>query len=156
MELAPRPNVCKDQQRAALSVACCDYEGEVFESYVTRKRDKSAALAFLKKALKRHGKAETIVTDGSKSFPAAMRDLGNWERREIGRWLNNHAENSHLPFRRRERVMLRFRQMKSLQKCASVHVNVNNHFNLQRHLVDHQTYKTCRAVALAGRQLLIT
>jgi len=65
-----------------------------------------------------------------------MRELGNLERREMGRWLNNRAENSHLPFRRRERAMLRFRQMKSLQKFASVHANVHNHFNSERHLID--------------------
>ena len=98
-----------------------DHEGEVLESFVTRKRDKSAAFAFMKKALKRHGKAEAIVTDGLKSYPAAMRELGNEDRREMGRWLNNRAENSHLPFRRRERAMQRFRQMKSLQKFASIH-----------------------------------
>jgi putative transposase len=68
--------------------------------------------------LKRHGRTETIVTDGLKSYPAAMRELGNPERQEMGRWLNNRAENSHLPLRRRERVMLRFRRMKSLQKFA--------------------------------------
>lgn len=78
-----------------------DHEGEVLESYVTKKRDKSAALRFFKKTLKRHGKAEAIVTDGLQSYPAAMRELGNLERREVGRWLNNRAENSHLPFRRR-------------------------------------------------------
>ena len=76
----------------------------------------SAALVFLKKALKRHGRAETIVTDGLKSYPAAMHELGNLDRRELGRWLNNRAENSHLPFRRRERAMLKFREMKTLQK----------------------------------------
>jgi putative transposase len=91
-----------------------DHEGEILESYVTKKRDKSAALAFMKRALKRHGKAETIVTDGLRSYPAAMHDLGNVDRRDMGRWLNNRAENSHLPFRRRERAMLRFRQMKTL------------------------------------------
>jgi putative transposase len=53
-----------------------DHEGEILESYVTRKRDKSAALAFLKKALKRHGKPEKIVTDGLRSYPAAMREVG--------------------------------------------------------------------------------
>ncbi len=83
-----------------------DHEGEVLESYVTKKRDKAAALAFLKKALKRHGRAESIVTDGMRSYPAAMRELGNLDRREVGRWLNNRAENSHLPFRRRERMYL--------------------------------------------------
>jgi len=66
-----------------------DHEGEILESFVTKKRDKSAALAFMKKALKRHGKPEAIVTDGLRSYPAAMRELGNLDRREMGRWLNN-------------------------------------------------------------------
>ena len=132
-----------------------DHEGEVLESYVTRKRDKAAAMSFLRKALKRHGKAETIVTDGLKSYPAAMRELGNLDRREMGRWQNNRAENSHLPFRRRERAMLRFRQMKSLQKFASVHANVHNHFNSQRYLIDRQSYKTARSTALTEWQDLM-
>lgn len=58
-----------------------DHEGEVLESYVTKKRDKKAALRFIKKALRRHGQAEKIVTDGLKSYPAAMRELGNESRR---------------------------------------------------------------------------
>ena len=78
-----------------------------------------------------------------------MRELGNGERREMGRWANNRVENSHLPFRRRERAMLRFRLMKSLQKFTSVHANVHNHFNQERHLVDRQTYKERRSAALA-------
>jgi putative transposase len=131
-----------------------DHEGEILESYVTKKRDKVAALAFLKKALKRHGRAETVVTDGLRSYPAAMRDMGNLDRREMGSWLNNRAENSHLPFRRRERAMLRFRRMKSLQKFASVHASLHNHFNSERHLVDRQTYKRNRSSALAEWQSL--
>ena len=132
-----------------------DHEGEILESYVTKKRDKKAALKFLRKALKHHGQAEKIVTDGLKSYPAAMRELGNESRREMGRWKNNRAENSHLPFRRRERAMLRFRQMKSLQKFASVHANVHNHFNSERHLTDRQSYKTARSAALAEWQNLM-
>ena len=131
-----------------------DHEGEVLESYVTKKRDKAAALRFFKKALKRHGSPETIVTDGVRSYPAAMKDLGIEDRREMGRWENNRAENSHLPIRRRERVMLRFRQMKSLQKFVSVHANVRNHFNQDRHLVDRQTYRASRSTALAEWQNL--
>ena len=131
-----------------------DHEGEVLESYVTKKRDKAAALRFFKKALKRHGSPETIVTDGVRSYPAAMKDLGIEDRREMGRWENNRAENSHLPIRRRERVMLRFRQMKSLQKFVSVHANVRNHFNQDRHLVDRQTYRASRSAALAEWQNL--
>ena len=132
-----------------------DHEGEVLESYVTRKRDKSAALAFMKKALKRHGRPEAIVTDGLRSYPAAMADLGNLDRREVGRYMNNRVENSHLPFRRRERAMLRFRQMKSLQKFASVHASLHNHFNQERHLVDRQTFKERRSAALAEWRSLV-
>ena len=132
-----------------------DHEGEILESYVTKRRDKSAALRFFKKALKHHGSPEEVVTDGLRSYPAAMRDLGIEDRREIGRWLNNRAENSHLPFRRRERAMLRFRQMKSLQKFASVHANVHNHFNQDCHLIDRQTYKANRSAALAEWQSLM-
>ena len=129
-------------------------EGEILESYMMKKRDKSAALAFMKKALKRHGRAETIVTDGLRSYPAAMRDLGNLERREMGQWLNNRCENSHLGFRRRERAMLRFRRMKTLQKFASIHAAVANHFNLERHLIDQPTFKERRSAALAKWQSL--
>jgi putative transposase len=132
-----------------------DQEGEILESYVTRKRDKSAALAFMTKALKRHGKPEKVVTDGLRSYPSAMAELGIQGRREMGRWLNNRVENSHLPLRRRERAMLRFRQMKSLQKFASVHASLHNHFNSERHLVDRQTYKTRRSAALAEWQSLM-
>jgi len=110
-----------------------DYEGEVLEGNVTKKRDKAAALAFLKKALKRHGRAEAIATEGLRSYPAALRQLGNLARRKTGRRLNNRAENWHLPFRRRERAMLRFRRMKSLQKFASAHAGLHNHFNSERH-----------------------
>ena len=131
-----------------------DHEGEILESYVTKKRDKRAALRFLKKALKRHGKVETVVTDGLNSYPAAMRDMGNLDRREMGRWKNNRAENSHLPFRRREHAMLRFRQTKTLQKFTSIHASIYNHFNTERHLVDRQTYKTSRSAALAEWQNL--
>ena len=118
-----------------------DHEGEILESYLTKTRDKDAALTFMKKALKRHGAPEKITTDGLRSYGAAMNKLGNADKQEVGHWANNRVENRHLPFRRRERAMLRFRRMKSLQNFASVHANVNNHFNLNRHLVDRQTYK---------------
>ncbi len=131
-----------------------DHEGEILESYVTKTRDKTAALAFMKKALKRHGAPERVTTDGLKSYRAAMKELGNSERQGIGRHANNRVENSHLPFRRRERAMLRFRRMKTLQKFASVHANVHNHFSLERHLVDRQTFKERRLAALAEWQMV--
>ena len=132
-----------------------DHEGEILESFVTKTRDKAAALAFMKKALKRHGSPEAITTDGLRSYAAAMTELGNAEKQEIGRWANNRVENSHLSFRRRERAMLRFRRMGCLQKFASVHANVHNHFNSERHLVDRQTYKIRRSAALAEWQIVV-
>ena len=133
-----------------------DQEGEILESFVTRKRDEDAALSFMKRALKHHGSPEKNTTDGLASYKAAMKVLGNTAKQKVGRWANNRAENSHLPFRRRERAMLRFRQMKSLQKFASVHANVHNHFNQERHLVDRQTCKLRRSAALAEWQLLMS
>ena len=127
-----------------------DHEGEVLESLVTKTRDRKAALKFLKKSMKRHGRPETIVTDRLRSYGAALKDLGRGDDREMGRWLNNRAENSHLPFRRRERAMLRFRRMRTLQKFASVHASVHNHFPTERHLQNRNTYKQARAAALAG------
>jgi putative transposase len=132
-----------------------DQEGEILESYVTKTRDKDAAVRFIKRAMKRHGKVDTITTDGLRSYKAALHELNCVEKQEIGRWANNRVENSHLPFRRRERAMLRFRRMKSLQKFASVHANVHNHFSQERHLVDRQTYKTRRSAALAEWQSLM-
>ena len=132
-----------------------DHEGEVLESYVTKTRDKSAALTFLKKAMKRYGAPRTIVTDRLRSYGAAMKDLGNVDRQEVGRHLNNRAENSHLPLRRRERAMLRFRRMSNLQKFASTQASLHNHFNLDRHINRRQTFKTQRdAALLEWRQLL--
>jgi putative transposase len=84
-----------------------------------------------------------------------MNELGIADKQEVGRWANSRVENNHLPFRRRERAMLQFRPMKSLQKFASVHANVHNHFNLERHLVDRQTFKERRSAALAEWQMVM-
>ena len=131
-----------------------DHEGEVLESFVTKTRDKQAALKFLKKTMRKHGGPEVIVTDRLRSYGAALKEIGAGDRQETGRWLNNRAENSHLPFRRRERAMLRFRRMPSLQKFASVHASVSNHFNQKRSLYSRQNFKLHRAAALAEWRLL--
>jgi putative transposase len=52
-----------------------------------------------------------VVTDRLRSYGAAMHEIGSGHRQETGRHLNNRAENSHLPFRRLERAMARFRRM---------------------------------------------
>lgn len=113
-----------------------DHEGEVLESFVTKSRDKQAALTFMRKALKRQGGASGNCHRWPAPYCAIMTELGNADRQEIGRWANNRVENSHPPFRRRERATLRFRQMKSLQKFASVHATLHNYFSLERHLID--------------------
>ena len=127
-----------------------DHEGEVLEFLVTKCGDRQAALAFLRKSMKRYGQPKVIVTDRLKSYRAAMTVIGNQAAQEVGRWKNNRAENSHLPFRRRERAMSRFRLERSLQKFTSVHSSVCNHFNFQRHLISRDEFKVHRNAALVG------
>lgn len=79
-----------------------DHEGEILESYITKTRDKAAALVFMKKALKRHGSPEAITTDSLGSYRAAMKVLDNADKQEVGRWANNRAAAS---------TMDRFEQM---------------------------------------------
>ena len=126
-----------------------DHEGEVLESFVTKRRDRKAALKFLRKTMKRYGNPHVIVTDKLRSYCAAMKIIGNAQKQETGRWRNNRGENSHQPFRRRERAMLRFRQMKSLQKFSAVHSSVHNYFNLERHHNSRENFKLNRTTALA-------
>jgi putative transposase len=131
-----------------------DHEGEVLESFVTKRRNRGAALKFLRKAMKRHGCPKAIVTDRLRSYGAGMREIGNAKCQETGRWLNNRAENTHQPFRRRERAMEKFRSPATLQKFVSVHASVHNHFNNDRHLETRTNFKAYRSAALAEwRQL---
>jgi putative transposase len=125
-----------------------DHEGEVLESFVTKKRDRKAALRFLRKIMKNYGSPKVIVTDKLRSYRAAMKDLGIDHRQLTGQWLNNRAENSHQPFRRRERGMAKFRSEKSLQKFVSIHASIHNHFNKERHLTNARSFKVNRAAAL--------
>jgi len=131
-----------------------DHKGEVLEAFATKRRDRKAALKFLKRTMKRCGRPRTIVTDRLRSYRAAMKAIGIEERQECGRWLNNRVENSHQPFRRREGAMAKFRDIKTLQKFAAVHASIHNHFNQERHLYRREIFKTNRAAALTKwRQL---
>ena len=103
----------------------------------------------LRKLMKRYPRPDALVTDRLKSYRAALRELGGSGRCQAGRWRNNRAENSHLPFRRREHAMLRFRRMRSLQKFATVHSSVYDHFNLRGSLCSRDNFKLNRAAALA-------
>ena len=96
-----------------------DHEGGVLEVFTTKRRDRRAALKFLKRAMKRYGRPKAIVTDRLGSYAAAMKVMGVEDRQICGQWLNNRAENSHQPFRRRGGAMARFRDIKTLQKFAA-------------------------------------
>ena len=125
-----------------------DHEGEVLEVFASKRRDRKAALKFLKRTMKRHGRPKAIVTDRLRSYRAAMNMIGNAGSQACGRWLNNRAENSHQPFRRREGAMAKFRDIKTLQKFAAVHASIHNHFNQDRHLNRRDVFKQNRAAAL--------
>ncbi|HTR14628.1 MAG TPA: DDE-type integrase/transposase/recombinase [Roseiarcus sp.] len=133
-----------------------DHEGEVLDCVVTARRNKAAALKLLKRIMKKYGLARSVVTDRLPSYRAAMKEIGVVDRQEVGRRLNNRAENSHQPFRRRERAMQRFRSMKALQKFSSAHAQVHNHFNQERHLVTRKEYKQRRYAALTEWRALAT
>ena len=126
-----------------------DHEGEMLESDVTQKRDNKAALKFLRTSLRLHGGTEAIVTDRLASYGTALTTLGAAGKRETGRWLNNRAENSHQPFRRRDRAMRRFRRMRRLQTFATLHGSIHIHVNAEHTLVNRQTFKDRRTAALA-------
>ena len=85
-----------------------DNEGEVLESYVTKSRNRKATLDFLRKAMKKYGMPDIIVTDKSRSYGAVLKDIGCEYKqctKPLSLWgLNNRGENSHLPFRQKPRM----------------------------------------------------
>jgi putative transposase len=97
-----------------------DHEGEVLEIFATKRRDRNAALKFLKRAMKRYGSPKAVVTGRLRSYRAAMNIICNANNQECGRWLNNRAKNLHQPFRRRENAMSKFKNSDTLQKFASI------------------------------------
>ncbi len=119
------------------------------QSFVTKTRDKKAALKFVKKTMRRYGQPDAIVTDLHRSYGAALKAIGAVGLQETGQWMNNRVENPQLPFRRRERAMQRFRRMRSLQMFAAVHASVFNHFKSERSVYSRANFKKNRAAALA-------
>ena len=116
--------------------------------------ERRAALKFLKGTMKRYDRPRSVVTDRPPSQRVAMNVIGSAADQTCGQWLNNRAENSHLPFRRREGAMAKFRDIKTPQKFASVQVSIHNHFNQSRHLNRRDIFKRNRSAALAEwRQL---
>ena len=130
-----------------------DDEGEVLDLLVQRRRDANAAAKLMRRLLKNQGFApKTLVTDKLRSYGAAKARLGLSARHEQGLRKNNRAENSHLPVRRRERKMQRFKSPGSAQRFLAVHAVVQNTFNVQRHLVSRNTLRVLRGEALQNWQ----
>lgn len=128
-----------------------DKEGEVLDMLVQKRRNKAAALKLLRKLLKNQGHPpDAIVTDGLASYRAALRELGCLKRHKPGRLRdNNRVENSHLPVRRRERKMQRFKSQGQAQRFVSTHSAIYNTFNIHRHLVSRKTMRHFRSAAMA-------
>jgi len=106
--------------------------------------------------MKRYAHPKIIVTDKLRSYRAAMKVIGNDARQKTERWLNNRAENPNQPFKRQEKAMAKFRSPATLQKFASVHASIHNHFNQERHLCNRQDFKLNRSAALAEWRQLAT
>ena len=80
---------------------------------------------------------------------------GNAAAQTRGRWLNNQAENSRLPFRQREEATVKFRDVKTPQTFSAAHASIYNHFNLESHLNLHNIFKQDRTATLAERRQMI-
>ena len=126
-----------------------DHEGEVLESYVTKRRNKHAALSFLKKVMRKHGTPKSIVTDKLPSYGAALKEIRCSDLQRTDQYLNNICESSHLSFRRKERSMQKFKNRATLQFFTSIQSQVYNHFNHQRHLQNREIYKKLRNESLS-------
>ena len=100
------------------------------------------------KKMRKHGSPKIITTDKLASYGAAFGEIGVVDRQLCGGRANNRCENSHLPFRRRERAMQRFKTVAAFHKFVSYHSQIYNHFNHERHLESRQSFKQKRTTAL--------
>ena len=126
-----------------------DHEGEVLECYVSKRRNKNEALKFLIKTMRKHGAPNEIVTDKLRSYGAALKEIQCSNLQETGIYLNNACEDSHLPFRRKERSMHKFRNGVTLQIFTSIQSQIYNHFNHQRHVQKRDIFKQQRINSLS-------
>ena len=134
-----------------------DGEGEVLDVLVQKRRNKRAALKLMRKLLGSQGiRPIRIVTDKLKSYGAAFRDLRLSHIHDSRHRWNNRAESSHVPVRRRERKMQRFKSQGSAQRFLSTYGPIYNLFNVQRHLISRSTLRIIRNQAMAEWQIVTT
>jgi len=120
-----------------------DQTGTVLDILVQSRRDTQAAKRLLRKLLKRQCRAPRVmVTDKLASYGAARREVMPSVEHRKHKGLNNRAENSHQPTRRRERQMKRFKSAGQAQRFLSAHDGINNLFLLRRHHRAVQRYLT--------------
>lgn len=125
-----------------------DQAGMVLDVLVQSRRDKRAAKRLLRKLLKRQCRAPRVmITDKLPSYGAAKRELIPSVEHRQHKGLNNRAENSHQPTRRRERQMKRFKLARQVQRFLSAHDQVANLFHLRRDHVTASEHRAARARA---------
>jgi transposase-like protein len=134
-----------------------DDEGEVLDVLLQSRRNKPAALKFLRRTLKAHQTTpRTVVTDKWQASMSAVRDVLPSTANVVGKRLNNRIENSHQPTRRRERKLQRFKTAKSAQRFLATFTAFYNQFNIQRHLISRSTMKRFRSAASSSWTAAIT
>jgi putative transposase len=125
-----------------------DQDGVVLDLLVQRRRDGGAAKRVFKRLLKGlQYTPRVLITDKLRSYGVAKRELlPDVEHRESC-YLNNRAENSHRPTRRRERQVQRFKSMRQAQRFLTAHAFISGHFRPRRHLMTASCYRAARATA---------
>jgi putative transposase len=125
-----------------------DQHGVVLDILVQDRRNATAAKRFFKRLLRGlQYKPRRLITDGLRSYGVAQRDILPDVRHRTSRYLNNRAENSHRPTRRRERQMQRFKSREQAQRFLSAHGILYGHFRPRRHLMTASNYRHARAKA---------
>ncbi len=125
-----------------------DQTGMVLDILMQSRRDTKAAKRLLRKLLKRQCRPPRVmVTDKLASYGAAKREVMPSVEHRKHKGLNNRAENSHQPTRRRERQMKGFKSAGQAQRFLSAHDGINNLFHLCRHRVPATQYRAARTQA---------
>jgi len=125
-----------------------DQDGFVLDVLVQSRRDRKAAQRLLRKLLKKNAMAPRVmITDKLGSYGAARREMGLSIEHRQHKGLNNRAENSHQPTRRRERIMKRFKSARQAQRFLSIHDPISNLFHLRRHRLPAADYRRARTAA---------